>query len=63
MKIKGVEDSSRDGFETSLYEKPFYLWSFVPDVVDLSMKGIKDFPPLAGGIKGGGEHCIRVLSF
>ena len=36
---------------------------FIPDAVDLSITGIKNFPPLVGGIKGGGENSNKVLSF
>ncbi len=33
-----------------------------PNTVELSAKGIKNFPPLAGGIKGGGEKNNRLWS-
>ena len=34
-----------------------------PDAVELSLAGIKNFPPLVGGIKGGGENSNNVLNF
>ena len=37
--------------------------SFQSNAVDLSLTGIKNFPPLAGGIKGGGEESNKVLNF
>jgi hypothetical protein len=40
---------------------PFFRWGI--KTIDLSVTGIKNLPPLVGGIKGGGENSNKVLNF
>ncbi len=38
-------------------------WGFIPNTVDLRNMLAWNFPPLVGGIKGGGENINKEWSF